>query len=46
VAFAHELLDAYPNAKVVLEYRVDVEAWHLSVRDKIERFATDMGAYD
>lgn len=34
-AFAHELLTAYPNAKVVLNYREDVDAWHSSVKSTI-----------
>jgi hypothetical protein len=34
-AFAHELLTAYPDAKVVLNYREDVDAWHASVKQTI-----------
>ena len=29
--FAKELMDAYPEAKIIVNYREDVEAWHRSV---------------
>ncbi|KAK6064864.1 hypothetical protein SCUP234_12832 [Seiridium cupressi] len=29
--FAKELIEAYPEAKIVINYREDVEAWHQSV---------------
>ena len=34
-AFAHELLATYPNAKIVLNYREDVDSWHASVKKTI-----------
>ena len=33
--FGHQLLTAYPDAKVVLNYREDVDAWHASVKRTI-----------
>jgi hypothetical protein len=31
--FAAELIEAYPNAKVVLNYRKDLDAWHRSASE-------------
>jgi hypothetical protein len=31
VLFAEELIKAYPDAKVIVNYREDIEAWHRSV---------------
>ena len=36
--FAHQLIDAYPDAKIILNYREDVDAWHSSVANTIEKF--------
>ncbi|KAK4189406.1 hypothetical protein QBC35DRAFT_146685 [Podospora australis] len=35
--FAAELITAYPDAKVILNYRKDVEAWHRSVTTTLVR---------
>ena len=36
--FAHDLITAYPDAKIILNYREDVEAWHASVKNTIENY--------
>ncbi|KAI1403230.1 hypothetical protein F4819DRAFT_451895 [Hypoxylon fuscum] len=35
--FAADLIAAYPEAKVVLNYRKDINAWHRSVKDTLAR---------
>ncbi|KAL6359025.1 hypothetical protein LRP88_09223 [Fusarium phalaenopsidis] len=35
--FAAELIEAYPEAKVVLNYRRDVDAWHKSASNTLAR---------
>ncbi|KAI1176532.1 hypothetical protein F4777DRAFT_577830 [Nemania sp. FL0916] len=35
--FAAELIAAYPNAKVILNYREDIDAWHQSMVSTIAR---------
>ena len=42
--FAHEIITAYPSAKIILNYREDVEAWHNSVESTVEMF--NIGWYD
>ena len=42
--FAHELLSAFPDAKVILNHRFDIEAWHESVLNTVEKF--NEGWYD
>lgn len=36
-AYAHELIKAYPNAKVIINYRDDIDAWHTSCINSIEK---------
>lgn len=43
--FAHELIDAYPDAKVILNYREDVQAWHKSVESTLDRHNKDLSLY-
>ncbi|KAF2167994.1 hypothetical protein M409DRAFT_65558 [Zasmidium cellare ATCC 36951] len=43
-AFATELLCAYPEAKVIVNYRDDMSAWRRSVLDSIEKFLDDQDA--
>ncbi|CAK3755802.1 Hypothetical predicted protein [Lecanosticta acicola] len=38
--FAPELLDAYPDAKVIVNYREDVDAWAESCENTIERITS------
>lgn len=35
--FAAELIAAYPNAKVILNYRKDLDAWHKSATNTLAR---------
>lgn len=35
--FAAELIEAYPDAKVVLNYRSDIDAWHRSLMATLAR---------
>lgn len=42
--FAHELIDQYPDARIILNYRGDIEAWHKSVERTIEQY--NAGWYD
>lgn len=35
--FAAELIAAYPDAKVILNYRKDLDAWHSSMKNTIAR---------
>ncbi|KAF2173787.1 hypothetical protein M409DRAFT_16059 [Zasmidium cellare ATCC 36951] len=35
--FANELLDAYPDAKVILNYREDLDAWYRSADATVEK---------
>lgn len=44
--FAHELLDAYPDAKVILNYREDIEKWHSSVLNSAEKFDAYPNRYE
>ena len=44
--FAHELIAAYPSATVILNYRDDIDAWHASVTNTIERVTTFLPWYD
>jgi len=35
--FAAELIEAYPDAKIVLNYRKDIDAWHKSLSSTLAR---------
>ncbi|OTB01784.1 hypothetical protein M426DRAFT_210101 [Hypoxylon sp. CI-4A] len=43
--FAADLIAAYPEAKVVLNYRKDIDAWHHSIKETLVRNNSDWGVW-
>ena len=44
--FAKELLVAYPHAKVIVNYRDNVDEWHASFQNTIIKVTTEQGWYE